>query len=93
MPFCVECAPAFNYARSPHTTSLEVDKYVAYPEVMATVVEYVRRELVRLERIPDEAIIGKGQFGTESEGLEQMKFGPVRSQEGLIVALKAASDS
>ncbi|RPD71250.1 hypothetical protein L226DRAFT_591527 [Lentinus tigrinus ALCF2SS1-7] len=39
----------------------EVDKYVAYPEAMATVVEYVRRELIRLESIPDEAIIGQGQ--------------------------------
>ncbi|RDX42286.1 hypothetical protein OH76DRAFT_1363054 [Lentinus brumalis] len=70
----------------------EVDKYVAYPEVMAEVVEYVRRELVRLESIPDEAIIGKGEFGTESEGLQQMKFGPVRSQDGLVAALRA-SDS
>lgn len=63
----------------------EVDKYVAYPEVMATVVEYVRREQVRLESIPDDAIIGKGQFGTESEGLQQMRFGPVREQDRLTI--------
>ena len=47
--------------------------------------EYVRRELVRLESIPDDAIIGKGQFGTESEGLQQMRFGPVREQDRLTV--------
>ncbi len=32
MPIRVECAPAFNYARSPHTTSIEVDTSVASPE-------------------------------------------------------------
>ncbi|KAI1782424.1 glycoside hydrolase family 15 protein [Ganoderma leucocontextum] len=32
MPIRVECAPAFNYARSPHTTSIEVDTSVAAPE-------------------------------------------------------------
>ncbi|KAM5541269.1 hypothetical protein V8D89_005198 [Ganoderma adspersum] len=32
MPIRVECAPAFNYARSPHTTSLEPDTSVAAPE-------------------------------------------------------------
>ena len=31
MPIRVECAPAFNYARSPHTTSLEPDTSVAAP--------------------------------------------------------------
>nr|VWO95362.1 N/A [Ganoderma boninense] len=31
MPIRVECAPAFNYARSPHTTALEPDTSVAVP--------------------------------------------------------------
>ncbi|TBU38556.1 hypothetical protein BD309DRAFT_994376 [Dichomitus squalens] len=37
----------------------EVDKYVRYPELMATLVEYIRRETVRLQNLPDEQIIGK----------------------------------
>ena len=56
----------------------EVDKYVKYPELMETVVEYVRRELVRLESLSDEDIIGKQEFGTESEGLDRLRFGHVR---------------
>ncbi|EPS97892.1 hypothetical protein FOMPIDRAFT_16300, partial [Fomitopsis schrenkii] len=34
----------------------EADKYVAYPELMAALVAYLRRELVRLESIPDESV-------------------------------------
>ncbi|KAI0368252.1 hypothetical protein BV20DRAFT_948595 [Pilatotrama ljubarskyi] len=64
----------------------EADKYVAYPETMATIVEYVRRELVRLERVPDEAFLGKGEIGTESHGLEELRFGSVRSEDGLVAA-------
>lgn len=58
----------------------EVDKYVKYPELMAKVVRYVRRELVMLESIPDEEIIGKLEFGTESDGLDGLRFGPVQSE-------------
>ena len=57
----------------------------AYPELMAAITEYVRRELVRLQNISDEEIIGLGEFGTESEGLQHLRFGPVR-QEGSIVS-------
>ena len=56
----------------------EADKYVAYPELMATLVAYLRRELVRLENIPDEAIIGPGVAGREIEGVEKLRFGKVR---------------
>ena len=35
----------------------ECDKYLAYPELMLTLVSYVRRELVRLEAVSDEEII------------------------------------
>ncbi|KAI0751677.1 hypothetical protein C8Q80DRAFT_1158894 [Daedaleopsis nitida] len=62
----------------------QVEKYVQYPELMATVVEYVRRELVRLERLSDEEIMGKMDFGTESEGMERLRFGPVRSEDGIV---------
>ncbi|KAJ8495536.1 hypothetical protein ONZ51_g1638 [Trametes cubensis] len=68
----------------------EADKYVAYPETMATIVEYVRRELVRLERVPDELIIGKGIIGTEGHDLEALRFGPVKDADGLTVALRQA---
>ena len=33
MPIRVECAPAFNYARSSHNTSIEVDTSVATAEI------------------------------------------------------------
>ena len=52
---------------------------------MAAITEYVRRELVRLQNISDEDIVGLGEFGTESEGLQRLRFGPVR-QEGSIVS-------
>ena len=67
----------------------EVDKYVAYPELMASVVEYVRRELVRLENISNEDILGAGEFGTESEGIANMRFGPVRSTDGLVASFRS----
>ncbi|KXN85188.1 CBP3-like protein [Leucoagaricus sp. SymC.cos] len=49
----------------------EVDKYVAYPELMLDIVGYVRRELVRLEQISDEDIM--------SGDWQKLKFGPVRN--------------
>ncbi|KAI9066929.1 hypothetical protein FKP32DRAFT_1589109 [Trametes sanguinea] len=64
----------------------EVDKYVAYPETMAAVVEYVRRELVRLEGIPDEVLLGKGVIGTENHGLDVLRFGPVRRPDSLTAS-------
>ena len=65
----------------------EVDKYVQYPELMATLVEYIRRETVRLQSIPDEEIIGKQEFGTESRGLDGLRFGPVKTVDGLVASL------
>ena len=47
-------------------TGADIDEYVRYPEVMARLVAYIRRELVRLDGIDDEAIIrgeGLGKFG------------------------------
>ena len=48
----------------------EVDKYVRYPELMLELVEYVRRELVRLEKVSDEEIM--------SGSLDKLKFGRVK---------------
>ncbi|KAF7362132.1 hypothetical protein MVEN_00559200 [Mycena venus] len=48
----------------------EADKYLAYPELMLDVVQYIRRELVRLEALSDEEIIDKDW--------REMRFGRVR---------------
>ncbi|TFK62251.1 hypothetical protein BDN72DRAFT_804284 [Pluteus cervinus] len=48
----------------------ESDKYLAYPELMLTIVSYVRRELVRLEAVSDEEII--------SGDIRKLAFGKVR---------------
>ncbi|KAG9316157.1 hypothetical protein JVU11DRAFT_3840 [Chiua virens] len=36
----------------------ENDQYITYPEPMETLVAYLRREAQRLERFPDESILG-----------------------------------
>ena len=51
----------------------EAGLYVQYPELMADIVAYCRRELVRLEKIPDETFAG-----TNGEGVETLRFGRVR---------------
>ncbi|GLB39324.1 putative ubiquinol-cytochrome C chaperone [Lyophyllum shimeji] len=48
----------------------EADLYLEYPQLMLDVVGYVRRELVRLEKLSDEEIM--------HGSLERIKFGPVR---------------
>ena len=47
----------------------EADKYVAYLELMGSIAAYVRRELVRLEKLSDEEILRKGGIGREGEGI------------------------
>ena len=51
-------------------TPEEADLYLKYPGLMLDVVSYVRKELVRLESLSDEEIMG-GR-------LEMVKFGKVR---------------
>jgi cytochrome b pre-mRNA-processing protein 3 len=51
----------------------EVEKYVAYPELMLDIVGYVRRELARLEQITDHDIMS-GSWG-------QLKFGLIRNSD------------
>jgi len=48
----------------------EVDKYLSYPETMSTLVQYIRRELKRLEAVSDYDII-RGDY-------EKLKFGKVK---------------
>ncbi|KAJ7232787.1 hypothetical protein B0H12DRAFT_1028863 [Mycena haematopus] len=50
----------------------EADKYVAYPELMLDIVQYIRRELVRLEALSDEEILDKGW--------KEMRFGLIRQE-------------
>ncbi|PCH34578.1 hypothetical protein WOLCODRAFT_139452 [Wolfiporia cocos MD-104 SS10] len=57
----------------------EADKYVAYPELMATLVAYIRRELLRLQRLPDDVITGPRTPGSEGDHIERLKFGKVRA--------------
>jgi len=49
------------------------DKYVEYPELMWTLVSYIRREVARLESIPDEKILDQvstGSFGSVKGGVD-----------------------
>ena len=46
---------------------------------METLVVYLRREVQRLERLPDEAILGPRVVGREGEGVKKLMLGKVRS--------------
>ena len=57
----------------------QLDKYVAYPELMVDIVAYIHRELKRLEGISDDDVLGVSkELGREGRGVEVLKFGPVR---------------
>ncbi|KIJ67427.1 hypothetical protein HYDPIDRAFT_108196 [Hydnomerulius pinastri MD-312] len=56
----------------------ESDRYVAYPELMETLVAYVRREALRLERLPDDVVLGPRVVGKEGEGVSRMRWGKVK---------------
>ncbi|KAI0087514.1 hypothetical protein BDY19DRAFT_892805 [Irpex rosettiformis] len=51
----------------------EAGLYVQYPEIMADIVRYMRKELVRLENIPDSQILGKN-----GESVQLLQFGKIR---------------
>ena len=56
----------------PHCfTGAEIDKYVLYPQLLLVLTSYIRRELVRLERVSDTTILG----GT-GQGMRESVFGP-----------------
>ncbi|KAJ6603154.1 hypothetical protein B0H10DRAFT_2178844 [Mycena sp. CBHHK59/15] len=52
----------------------EVDKYLAYPELMVEIVQYIRRELQRLEALSDEQVLdiywGEMMFGRVGKNIE-----------------------
>ncbi|KAG6373714.1 hypothetical protein JVT61DRAFT_8108 [Boletus reticuloceps] len=56
----------------------ESDRYIAYPELMETLVVYLRHEAQRLEQIPDETILGPRVVGREGEGVKKLMWGKVR---------------
>ena len=57
----------------------ELDKYVAYPELMVDIVAYIHRELKRLEEINDEDVLGiSKELGREGKGIDVLKFGQIR---------------
>jgi cytochrome b pre-mRNA-processing protein 3 len=57
----------------------QLDKYVAYPELMADIVAYIHRELKRLEGISDDDVLGVSkELGREGRGVEVLKFGKIR---------------
>lgn len=54
------------------------NRYIAYPELMETLVIYLRREAQRLERIPDDVVLGPRVVGREGEGVKKLTWGKVR---------------
>ncbi|KAI0791148.1 hypothetical protein C8Q75DRAFT_716400 [Abortiporus biennis] len=56
----------------------EASKYVKYPELMEDVVSYIRRELLRLEKLSVAEVTGPTTMGREGEGLEKLRFGKIR---------------
>lgn len=60
-------------------TPSDMDRYVVYPELVATVMNYIRREIARLDNLPDKAFIGPGTLGTESHGIDGLKFKQIHS--------------
>jgi cytochrome b pre-mRNA-processing protein 3 len=57
----------------------ENDRYIGYPELMVTLVSYIRREILRLERLDDSVITGPRRVGREGEGLEDLRWGDIQS--------------
>ncbi|KAI6018367.1 hypothetical protein EDC04DRAFT_3118582 [Pisolithus marmoratus] len=58
--------------------SQESDRYISYPELMSTLVTYIRRETQRLEKVADSSIFGPRTVGRENEGIKALRWGPIR---------------
>ncbi|KAG2113532.1 uncharacterized protein F5147DRAFT_49574 [Suillus discolor] len=54
-------------------------RYIGYPELMVTLVSYIRREIVRLERLDDSAIMGPRRVGREGEGVQNLRWGDIEN--------------
>lgn len=46
---------------------------------MVTLVSYIRREIVRLERLDDSAIMGPRRVGREGEGVQNLRWGEIEN--------------
>ncbi|KAG2067268.1 hypothetical protein BDR04DRAFT_1105299 [Suillus decipiens] len=55
----------------------ENDRYIGYPELMVTLVSYIRRESLRLERLDDSVIMGPRRVGREGEGIQNLRWGDI----------------
>lgn len=56
----------------------ESDRYIPYPELMSTLVGYIRRESHRLENLPDSSVFGPRAVGREGEGIKALRWRPIR---------------
>lgn len=54
-------------------------RYIGYPELMVTLVSYIRRESLRLERLDDSAIMGPRRVGREGEGVQNLRWGDIEN--------------
>jgi len=70
---------------------LTLDRYIAYPELMETLVVYLRREARRLKRLPDQVILGPREVGKESEGVKKLMRGKVRPSRELFAVSNLVS--
>jgi cytochrome b pre-mRNA-processing protein 3 len=67
-----------NYPYSRYSVLIAIyPRYVAYPELMATLVSYIRRESLRLEGLDDIVIMGPRRVGREGEGAQKLKWGTI----------------
>ncbi|KAG1748087.1 hypothetical protein EDB19DRAFT_1893821 [Suillus lakei] len=57
----------------------ENDRYIGYPELMVTLVSYIRRESLRLERLDDSVIMGPRRVGREGEGVQNLRWGEIEN--------------
>jgi cytochrome b pre-mRNA-processing protein 3 len=61
------------------------DAYVRFPETMLVLTAYIRAEVARLAKTPDERIMGAGAaLGREADGVEALQFKKVSSVKPLI---------
>lgn len=57
----------------------ENDRYIGYPALMVTLVSYIRREILRLERLDDNVIMGPRRVGREGEGIQGLRWGDIQN--------------
>ncbi|KAI0263464.1 hypothetical protein BC834DRAFT_957799 [Gloeopeniophorella convolvens] len=67
------------------------DAYVRFPETMLVLAAYVRSEVARLARVPDERVMAAGaEIGKEAEGIEALRFGRIEGARAAVEDLLKA---